>query len=226
MIRSSAISGTKAPLLAPTALDKARTHEGRGGAVEDDHRRGLEVRARDSRRLVAKIDADVPPPGDVGAGVSREQALASSASLSISASAVNSIPSTDPTCVEHDPGRGLRISRPGQCVRRLRRPPRALAHRTETSCLGLACAWAARQQFAALTPASQEDEGRQERDQARCEREPEVAADRVPAVEHGRAENRSRDPDTREHQTYREVVRRQPGALTPEPRCDATAMAR
>ena len=180
-------------------FDETRTHERRDRAVEDDHRRGLEVRARDSGRLVAKIDPDVTPPGDVGAGVSRQQAprLFGFVVDQRQRSELDSEHGSD--FVEQDPARGLRISRPGQRVRdcgdRLELSPT-----DRDKLLGLTCSRSAREQLAALTPASEEDERREERDQGRRESQPEVAAERVPVVEDGGTEDRRRDPETREHQ--------------------------
>src|SRR5262249_52869145 len=91
-----------------------------------------------------------------------------------------------------------------------------LAAACRAELLGLAGARPAREQLGTLGPSAQEDERRQERDHDRRERSPQMAADRSATFEHGSAQNRRRNSDTREDESKRKLVRSQARPLAPQ----------
>jgi len=165
-------------------LDKARTHERRGGAVEDDHRRGLEVRLA-IPMAVAKIDADVPPQVTSAPASRREQTPRLFVSVDQGQRRELDFRARDPTSSST-----TRAAVSGSVVRASASEIAATASssrpRTETSCSASRARGAARQH----SPRSPSEPGRRRPAGARSgspRTRTEVAADRVPAVEHSRA---------------------------------------
>src|SRR5262249_46367645 len=74
----------------------------------------------------------------------------------------------------------------------------------------------ARGQLVPLRPAAEEDKRRQERDHARGERCPKVAADRSAALEHGGPQDRRGNADAWKDEGQPKLVRSQPRALAPQ----------
>jgi hypothetical protein len=127
-----------------------------------------------------------------------------------------------PDLVEQGSSRSLGIRRSRQrlrdCRDRLELPP---TDRDEL--FSLACPSPGREQLATRPPANKDDHRRQERDQNRCEREPEMAADRLAVVEHHGAEECRRNPDAREDQRHGQVAGRHAGTVAPQPRRNGSA---
>ena len=119
-------------------------------------------------------------------------------------------------CRELDAERGAHFIKKDAAGRlgigRPRQPLGDRSHRLELSppnrdeLFSLTGAGPARENLAAVAPAEEENECRQQRDQARREQDPNVTSDRAPVVENGTCDDRGREPDARKHQRHGELA--------------------
>src|SRR6266576_4465992 len=183
--------------------------------VEDCNRRGLEVRAGDPGRLVAEADPHLRPPADVAAGRAGDEPARLEAVVVDQRQRRELDAEERHDLVEQRAPGDLRLLRPRQRGGQARdRVQLAVAERDEL--LRLARARDTQEDAAALVPARQKDDRRDDRDQAGREGRPDLPAERRTVVQDEAADDRRRNRDPGEDRRQGEIAERDAAPLPPE----------
>ena len=196
-------------------LREAPADERRGLDVVHRHRSRLEVGARDSRRLVVQVHANLAEPVEVRAAGAREQADRLVLALVDERESRELDPQQRSHLVEEHARDLDRVLRARERIGERRNGSElAVAQRHQLLCFTRA--WTAQHHPCRVAPAPEEDQGRNERDQRRDEGRPDMPAERRAFVEHDGAEDRGRDRDPGEHEDEGDVGDADPAPLAPE----------
>ena len=205
--------------LGADGLREPRADEGRHRDVVDGDRCEVVDGARDSGRLVAKVDDDLLPPTGLLA-LGECQHAARLVPPLVDRGERGELDADERLDVrEQDPGDRLRVLSVCELVRD-RGHPFELAVADGDELRGLARAQIARQDARALSPAGEEERRWRDRDHDREQREPEAPGERLALVEDAECEEPGGDRDRRERQRDREVRHERLSPLAPEVRCE------